>query len=136
MTTFLRTYHLSLRKPLNLERSRGEAASDPFVIYEFYGLVECEIQRLDLSKSPEKIWNLDETAFFMDPRGGRVVAPKGSDVHRVISGTGRSCFTALACVSTSGSATAPMVIFSGKNLQSTWLGQKVLSNTRYAVSGK
>ena len=103
MTHFMRKYHLSLKIPSVLGRCRSEAASDPFIINEFYDLLEKEIQRLQLSDYPDKVWNLDETSFCIDPQGGKIVAPIGSKAHRIISGSGRSCFTAFACVNAAGS---------------------------------
>ncbi|MFT7914857.1 hypothetical protein, partial [Salmonella enterica] len=89
-----------------LERARREAISDPFKVYEFYDLVEKEVKRLDI-KDPRNIWNLDETAFFIDPQNGYVIAATGSQTHRAISGTGKKCFTVMACVNAGGDALPP-----------------------------
>jgi hypothetical protein len=80
VTSFLSDHHLSLKKPSLLEKCRHESASDPFIIYEFFDLLEAEVTRLNLRDAPHHIWNLDESAFFTDPRGGKVVAEIGSIV--------------------------------------------------------
>jgi hypothetical protein len=136
VTSFMKLHHLSLRKPSPLERVRKEAAADPFVVYEFYSLLEKEIESLHLQNSPQQIYNLDESAFFVDPRGGKVIAETGSKVQRVISTSGRNCFTAMACVNAVGTALPPLVIFDAKNLYSSWKGQRAIRGTMYACSGK
>jgi hypothetical protein len=118
------------------ERVRKEAASDPFLIYQFYDNVEREIDRLDLSASPQSIYNLDESAFFTDPSRGRVVGETGTRAHRTTSGNGRECFTALATVNAAGRHLPPLIIFKGKHFYSSWAGQHALPGTTYAISGK
>jgi hypothetical protein len=87
-----------------------------------------------LIESPSHVWNLDETAFFTDPRGVKATSAIGDKAYRIISGCGRSCFTALACVSAAGAVLPPLVIFEGKNSHSTWKGEKALPGTTYACS--
>jgi hypothetical protein len=100
MTCFVDTHYLSLKKPSMMEKSRKIASSDPFLIYEFFDLLENVVTAKHLENSPNHIFNLDETAFFTDPRSGKVVSEVGHDTKRVVAGTGRTCFTAMACVST------------------------------------
>jgi hypothetical protein len=135
VTTFMATHHLSLRKPSPLERARGEVASDPFIIYNFYDLLENEINKLHLQQSPSRVYNVNEIAFCLDPRGGKVVAPVGSKVHRATSTAGRTCSTGMECVSASGTALPPLIIFSAKHLYDSWKGQSAMPGTMYASSG-
>jgi hypothetical protein len=135
VTEFMRNHNLSLKKPTPLERCRMETTSDPFIIYEFYDLVKSEMSRLHIEKSPEKIWNLDETAFFTDPRTRLVVGGKGESTHRTTAGSGHSCFTAMACVSADGTSLPPLIIFTAKNLYSSCKGQTALPGTTYGCSG-
>jgi hypothetical protein len=136
ITQFMHNHHLSLKKPQPLQRCRKENASDPFIIYEFFDLLEAEISRLNIADAPGHVWNVDESAFHSDPRGVKIVAAIGEKVHRSISGSGRYTFTAMACVSGAGVAQPPLVIFEGKNLYSTWKGKHDLPGTMYACSGK
>jgi hypothetical protein len=94
------------------------------------------VTRLNLRDAPHHIWNLDESAFFTDPRSGKVVAEIGSKTHRASAGTGRNCFTAMACVNASGVALPPLIIFEGKNMYSSWKGQRTIPKTTISVSGK
>jgi hypothetical protein len=135
---FTSAHNLSLKKPSSLEKCRKVAASDPYRIYEFYGYLENVVADLQLQDKPHCIYNVDESAFFVDPRGGRVLGTIGEKTQRVISGTGRTCFTAMACISAAGNSLAPLIIFEGKHLYTTWKGSctSVLPGTQYAVSGK
>jgi hypothetical protein len=134
---FMKDNKLSLVKPSPLERSRATAAADPFIVYEFYSLVEQELDRLNIKDKPDHIFNLDETAFFLDPSQVKVVAPTGkAGVHRVTSGPGRQAFSVMACISANGASQPPLVIFPAKHLYSTWYGKEALPGTTYACSEK
>jgi hypothetical protein len=88
---FFRDNNLSLVKPSPLQRCRANALTDPAIIFEFYDLLESEIDRLGLRDKPKHFYNLDESAFFLDPTRGNVVVAKGEqNVHRVTSGGGDS----------------------------------------------
>jgi hypothetical protein len=111
---FMRDNHLSLVKPAPLERARAQAQADPFLIYEFYQLVDEEMARLGIHNQPKHIFNLDESAFFLDPSRGKVVAETGGgSVHRNVAGSGRTAFSVMACICADGSAQPPLIIFPG-----------------------
>lgn len=138
MKSFMTTHHLSLLKPDKLEKFRKLAESDPFNIYHFYDLLAHYERTLGLANHPERIWNLDESAFFVDPQGGKVVAETGTKTQRVTSGPGRQCFTVMACVSAAGRSLPPMFIFEGKHLYTSWKGTSpcIPPETTYSCSGK
>jgi hypothetical protein len=135
LSTFMINHHLSLQKPSPLQRCRKETAADPFIVYQFYDLLGQQLTTLNLHNSPGSIFNLDESAFFVDPKGGKVVAEVGAKSQRVVSGCGRTCFTAMACVSANGRALPPLIVFEGKNMYTSWRGQNALPGSSYGVSG-
>ena len=49
-------------------------------------------------------------------------------------GAGRENITVLAVCNAAGIALDPLVIFKGKNMQSTWFGDNALPNTFYGKS--
>lgn len=114
LANFMCNHHLSLHKPSPLERARRNTQSDPFIVYGFFDILDELFLRLNLHNAPSRIYNLDETAFFLDPKGGRVVAEVGESTHRVTAGPGRACFTALACVSATGHSLPPLIVFDTK----------------------
>lgn len=127
---------LSLKKPEQLEACRRKATSDPYIIYEFYDLLEDIMNKYDLGDKPSHIYNLDESGFSSDPSRVKVVSKKGEKVHRNIQGSGKENTTVLACVNASGKVLPPLIIFQGSNLWSSWKGTKDLPGTYYAVSEK
>jgi hypothetical protein len=120
-------------KPRALEKSQKVVSRDSFIVYGFNDLIEQEIDRLGLKDRQSHIWNFDESVFCVDPSRGRVVAETGSSAFRVTTDRGRECFTAMAEVNAAGESLSPLIIFRGKNLQSTWKGLSDLPRTTYSV---
>jgi hypothetical protein len=138
MESFMRTHHLSLKKPSPLEKARKAAESNPFRIYNFYDIMERTVAELNLCDRPDCIWNLDESPFWIDPKSGKVVGEVGVKTQRVVSGCGRTCISVMGCVSASGGSIPPMFIFEGKHLYASWKGTSpdIPPDTTYACSGK
>ena len=134
MTAFMRRHNLSVKCPSTLEKARKTAASDPNIIYGYYDSIESEMKRLKIKDRPECIWNIDETSLFIDPRNIKVVAPKGVKASRTTATSGREATSIMAGISAAGECLAPLIIFKGKNIQSTWRGLHSYPNTQYAVS--
>ena len=65
MIRFATSHNLSLKRPSSLEKCRKIAASNPYLIYEFYDLLERVYTDLKLENSPGRIFNVDESAFFI-----------------------------------------------------------------------
>ncbi|XP_071043034.1 tigger transposable element-derived protein 6-like [Parasteatoda tepidariorum] len=134
ISSFMHKHNLSAKKPSILERSRFVASSNPFIIYEFYDLLEKELSSLNIKNKPSHIYNLDETAMFLDPSKTKAVGEKGSKLARATATSGREAVTVMACVNAVGERHPPLIIFSGKKLQSTWKTSKVDKNLTLAVS--
>jgi transposase-like protein len=136
MKSFLQQHNISRKTPASLEKCRKLAASDPWLIYEFYDVLESTIEMYHLHNSPLHVWNADESAFFLDPSGGRVLSAVGDKTKRVIAGSGRSCYTAMAAVSAAGTYLPPLIIYDAVHLHTLWKGNNDLPGTSYAVSSK
>lgn len=136
LKAFMVRHNLSSKKPSLLEKVRQSVASNPFVIYDFYDKIESVTERLNIKMKPNHIWNLDETSLFHDPTRLKVVGAKGQKVSRVTHGSGREATSILACICANGEALPPLVIFTGKNMHSTWKGSAAYPGTTYAVSAK
>ena len=131
---FMHRHGLALKKGGVMQIARKNVTSDPFVIYGFYDLLESEIERLGIRDRPECFWNLDETGFPSDPSKCKVVGSIGRKCIRVTCGANRENTTVLAVCCADGTAMDPLVIFKGKNLQSTWRGSHALPHVFYGVS--
>lgn len=84
MQSFFTRHGLVAKKLEQLEKSRRQATSDPFIIYHFYDVLEKTIDSLGLHNKPQQIWNLDETSFSADPTRIKGVTGKGQKAHRII----------------------------------------------------
>ncbi|XP_046685094.1 uncharacterized protein LOC124370837 [Homalodisca vitripennis] len=133
---FCKRHKLSLKKMEPLEKARKINTSDPFLIYEFYDLLEKKIEELDIANKPSHVYNLDETSFCSDPSRVKFVSGIGQKAHRTQEGTGRDNTTVLGCCNAAGVVLPPLIIFQGANLWSSWKGQYDLPGTFYACSEK
>jgi len=115
-----------------LSAARRSATANPFIVYGFYEIVGALIEEQKLK--PEQIWNCDKSGFPTDPSKAKVIAPKGKPGLKLTWGAGRENISTLAMCSAAGDVLDPLIIFSGKNLQSTWKGQKALPKTMYGIS--
>lgn len=132
---FKKRHHLSIKKPQAVEYSRKKM-TDPFVINEYFNLLNETLRNLDLFNRPELIWNLDETSLSHDPHKTKVVGARGKPSSRTTSGPGRENTTVLSAVSASGIKAPPLIIFKGKNVWDSWLSvdQHSFPGTAYAAS--
>lgn len=130
--SFLQRQRLSTKKASMISAARKANTANPFLIYDFYDVIEKIISEKNLK--PEQVWNCDESGFPTDPSKCRVVAPVGKPGWKITTGAGRENITVLATCSASGRAFDPLILFAGKNFQSTWKGSTALPNTMYGIS--
>ncbi|KAJ8950036.1 hypothetical protein NQ314_008042 [Rhamnusium bicolor] len=117
---FKNRHRLSIKKPQAVEFSRRKM-TDPFVIYEYFDLLNKTLSDLNLHDKPELIWNLDETSLSEDSHKTRAVGETGKPSSRTTSGPGRENTTVLSAVSASDLKAPPLIIFKGKNIWDSWL---------------
>ena len=70
-----------------ISSAHKSATSNPFVIFDFYDVIENIIEDKDLKA--ENIWNCDESGFPHDPQKCRVFSIKGEVAYKVTCGSGR-----------------------------------------------
>ena len=129
---FMSRNKLSGKKANIISSARKSATSNPFLIYDFYEVIDRIITEKNLG--PSQIWNVDETGFPMDPQKSRVIAPIGETGFTTTGGSGRENTTVLGVCNAAGRVLDPLIIFQGKKLQSTWRGNNALPKTFYGVS--
>ena len=95
--------------------ARLSATANPFIIYDFYNLIEKGIQE----KKLEHLWNCDESGFPTDPARCKVVSTKGEVAYKVTWGAGRENISTLAACNAEGRVLDPLVIFSGEIVTTT-----------------
>ena len=85
-----------------------DCMSNPFIVYEFYDRLKEIITYNNLNA--DDIWNMDETAFCLDPKKAQTIAPKGSKAYKITQGGGRENITVVGVVSASGKVMDPVII--------------------------
>jgi hypothetical protein len=134
VTSFLKRHMLTLKKGGMMQMARKSVTSDPFVIYGYYDLLEKEIDRLQIRDRLECIYNLDETGFPTDPSKAKTIGTTGVKTVRLTHGANRENITVLATCCADGTCLDPLIVFKGKKMQSTWVGNEALPDTEYAVT--
>lgn len=72
---------------------------------------------LEVFEDPRRIFNCDETAFFLSPKDNRVLARKGQKtVHTVINSDEKECITTLLMGNAAGDIAPPMVVINLKRI--------------------
>lgn len=134
---FKRRHKLSLKIPQSVEYARKKNL-DPFLIYDYFDLLEKTLTELDLHERPSQIWNLDESSFCTDPSKTKIVGQRGAPSTRTISGPGKQNTTVLMCCSASGEKAPPLIIFKGKHVWEQWTAPRgtEFPNTTYAATSK
>ncbi|CAF4349788.1 unnamed protein product, partial [Rotaria magnacalcarata] len=117
---------------MNIARKR--VTSDPFVINDFYEKLKSEAKRLNIMGRPECFWNTDKTSFPTDPSLVKAIGTIGVRSVRVTAGSNRENITVLATCCGSGKVLPPLVIFKGTRILHSWVTNKGLPGTDYAVS--
>ena len=132
LKAFMSRNNISMKQATLISSARKSATENPFVIYDFYDV----ISKLMAEKNypPTHIWNCDESGFPSDPKKIKVVSAKGETAYRVTAGAGRENTTTLAVANAAGKALPPLIVFQGKNFQSTWRGENALPGTWYGCS--
>lgn len=70
----------------------------------------------EVLEDPSRIYNCDETAFFLTPSEKQVLVKKGSKtVYNRVINDDKECLTVLANVSANGQVAPPMVVFPYKS---------------------
>ncbi|CAH2102386.1 unnamed protein product [Euphydryas editha] len=117
---FRKRHRLSIKKAQAVEFVRRKM-TDPFVIAEYFDLLENTLRDFNLFESPQVIWNLDETSMCLDPSRTKVVGQINKPCARTTHGTGKENITVLTGASASGKKLPPLIVFKGKFVWDQWM---------------
>ena len=118
MKYFMKRNQLLLKKAEMISSARKSNRSNPFIIYDYYNLLENMFQdNPDLDA--DRIYNCDESGFPNDQTNGKSITVKGIRAFKLSFG-----------------ALDPSIKFKGKNLMKSWFGTNSLPNTYYSKSDK
>lgn len=111
-----RHLELCVRVAQNLTRTRASATES--VLRNWFNEVQIYLQKhnlIDIDSS--RIFNCDESAFFLCPKADQVIARKGSkSVYKVIDGDEKENLTTLFIVNAKGQMAPPMIVYWYKRL--------------------
>ena len=110
-------------------------AHDPETFQNYFDLLENTLIKNKLMNEPSRIFNCDESGFPLEHKPGKLVGVKGQkDFHSTTSGE-KAQLTVLACVSATGYALPPLIIFDRKRLKPALTDSEILG-TSYGLSNK
>ena len=114
---FCRRHRITNKRPQRMSIGRISATSNPFVIYDFFDVLENEIAKLpDDETRPSRIINCDETNMHHDPAPRKVLGPVGEKFNDARITGGYANTTVLAACKADGTTLPPLVVFRGINL--------------------
>lgn len=103
---------LSLRRPDALDRGRA-CLGNVNALREYFQLLKETIEVNGLSDKPERIYNCDEAALFLNKSAGqKVIVPTRTKHPHSLSVATNEHISVHCCVSAAGQALPPMIIFS------------------------
>ena len=102
---------------------------------EYFNLLKNVLMENELMESPNQIYNVDETGMPLDHRPPKVVTKKGQKKVRCRTSGNKSQITVIGCVSATGQAIPPFVIFDAKSLNMEWRKGEI-PGTTYGLSDK
>lgn len=108
-----RNPELSERTPENISKGRA-AVTEEGIRKWFAELMKHleEINASDILTDPDRIFNGDETSFYICPKTGKVIAPRGyKNVYKIVKGNEKETVTVLIFISASGKILPPCVVF-------------------------
>ena len=71
LKSFMDKNSLSLKEATKLSRARYNATKNPFIIYNYFDLLEKTIHELRLQNRTELIWNCNESGLPHKPKNGK-----------------------------------------------------------------
>lgn len=109
---------ISLRSPQNLTMSRSSV--EKVQIRRWFSEVSEFLEKAGLTyvlNDPRRVFNADESAFFLNPKGNKVLAPRGEkNVYATVNSNEKECLTVLINSNAAGTLAPPMIIFRYKRI--------------------
>ena len=125
---------ISLRTPQALSYSRASTASKD-LIDDFFAKLGSLYGRLNLISKPMQVYNVDETGISVVHKPGKVFSAVGrKHVYSLTSGEKGKTHTVVVCVSASGHAIPPLMIYPRKRVVPESMKIGAVSGTMFMTS--
>lgn len=106
---------LSMKKAEYLSKTR--AAVTEQYIRNWFSEVQILLEdNVDVLEDPQRVFNMDETAVYLAPKGGLVIAEKGKPTYDVFTSSDKENITTLFTVNAAGEIAPPLTVFKYKRL--------------------
>ena len=92
---------------------------------QYFSMLKDVLLEHNLLDSPAQIYNVDETGMPLDHRAPKVMTMRGQKKVRCRTSGNKNQITVIACVSATGQAIPPFVIFDAKSLNREWMKDQV-----------
>ena len=125
---------LSLRKGDSTANVRMDCLTKE-TMDKYFDLLKDTLIENDLMESPNRIYNADETGMPLNHSAPKIVTGRGHKKVRYRTSGNKSQITVIGCVSATGHAIPPFVIFDSKSLNMEWREGEV-PGTSYGLSNK
>jgi hypothetical protein len=125
---------LSLRKGDATANVRMDCVN-PEAMSQYFDLLNDVLEEHGLKTEPERIYNVDETGMPLDHRPPKIVTQRGHKKVRYRTAGNKSQITVIGCVSATGHAVPPFVIWDAKSMNKEWSVGEV-PGTTYGLSSK
>lgn len=120
---------------LHLVENSRKKALDPYIIYNYFDLRLETMVELKIEDRPDRIWNLDETSFCLDPSKTKIVGEIGVAATRTTHSSGRKKTSVLMACNSVGQKSPPLIIFKGKSVWDKWIANtSSFLRTTYAAT--
>ncbi|XP_059058131.1 uncharacterized protein LOC131851625 [Achroia grisella] len=96
----------------NLSKSRDDVCEE--ALRKWFSEIESYLEQRglkDILKDPSRVFNTDESAFFLSPKAGRVLCKRGEKHLYNFSGDEKENLTVLVTANAAGHLAAPMIVF-------------------------
>lgn len=118
---FLRRHpNISERVAQNLTAAREKVSEQQ--IRQWFQEIEVYLRSknlFDITNDPKRVYNCDESAFFLQPKGNRVLAKKGDkSIYHAGTNDEKENLTVLVTANAAGKLAPPMVIFKYERIPS------------------
>ena len=125
---------ISFRTPQALSYSRAAGASKP-AVDDFFAKLGGLYGRLNLINKPMQVYNVDETGISVVHKPGKVLTAVGrKHVYSITSGEKGKTYTVVVCVSASGQAMPPLMIYPRKRAVPESMRVSAVPGTMFSVS--
>lgn len=106
---------ISQKKAEYLSQTRA-AVTETFIRNWFSEVKNLLKEDLEILKDPQRVFNMDETAMCLAPKGGLFLAEKGKSTYYVSASSDKENITTLFTVNASGEIAPPLTIFKYERL--------------------